>query len=829
MAIMNALCTHQGVQESVRQLALEFLVSITTMRPKMVQKCRDWVSALVNSAIHMMLETEEDIEAWASDERDDCDDGLTPYECAEEAMDRIAQALGPDVLMTHIFSKVGMFVAEDSWKHKLAAIMTLSQVVEVVEEDEHLNQIIKLLIPFTQNPHPRVRFGALHALGQASLDHYPWVQENFYKELMRVFMVSFDDQVPKVAGHAFASFVNFAEELQPEQLQPVMEGVMEKCYANINHTWRPLREYCVTTMAVIAGVVGTSFTPYYAHVMPLMKKLVQASTSEDDKRLRGKGLECMSLLGVAVGKDVFLPDAKECMEAMLTIMHSGEVKDDDPLQEYLPDSIQRICRVLQEDFNPYVGLFLPSLLKTVSQRPTEVSANDEVGDMSLLVLDDGKCVGLKTSLLDNMQRACSMLDCFIEVLGAKLGVDAVLQCFEALLPLVQFKLNDDVKQAAVKCVADLIGAMRAIVDGGGMPAEQFRTAVLQAIDHTLLAVKDEEDPDIKQSLVKGMEKCVDAGGRGVLPVECVKSIIQRCMEGIRTSMLRRQESKNAPTTDEDDEDEAEELRSQEASLRTSFTEVWGALMKNYPEELTTLNVPAELVTYVVPMLSKYIMEEDRLLGLFVLDDLLEYMGPQVVNSWDSFIGTIIEYVPDKSPQIRQAAAYGLQQASKLPAFDQYAQNACVALVQTIEGTDSKQKKYRSATDNCLSALHFLLLQHKAAVGAAAPPAVELLLKRLPLTHDTEEGLKVNSSLMQVVRSEDPLFLGLSNCNVPAIVGIFALVYKQSGITTTELDDTILQLVSSMGEERVKGMAESFNSKQKERLNKMYQDLQRRSG
>eukprot|EP01066_Platyproteum_vivax_P019436 Platyproteum_vivax@DN7658_c0_g1_i2.p1 len=58
----------------------------------------------------------------------------------------------------------------------------------------------------------------------------------------------------------------------------------------------------------------------------------------------------VSLLGVAVGKDVFLPDAKECMEAMLTIMHSGEVKDDDPLQEYLPDSIQRICRVLQEDF-----------------------------------------------------------------------------------------------------------------------------------------------------------------------------------------------------------------------------------------------------------------------------------------------------------------------------------------------------------------------------------------------------------------------------------------------------------------------------------------------
>eukprot|EP01066_Platyproteum_vivax_P019440 Platyproteum_vivax@DN7658_c0_g1_i6.p1 len=104
--------------------------------------------------------------------------------------------------------------------------------------------------------------------------------------------------------------------LKPEQLQPVMEGAMDASLSFSLSFLAALSFFILSTppnhstssltyptifkafsevslhlapAALLAGVVGTSFTPYYAHVIPLMKRLVQASTSEDDKRLRGKG------------------------------------------------------------------------------------------------------------------------------------------------------------------------------------------------------------------------------------------------------------------------------------------------------------------------------------------------------------------------------------------------------------------------------------------------------------------------------------------------------------------------------------------------------------
>jgi importin-5 len=58
----------------------------------------------------------------------------------------------------------------------------------------------------------------------------------------------------------------------------------------------------VTAIAVVAGSINTSFAPFYEHIMPFLKKFVMECTADEETRLRGKAFECMSLLGVAVGK-----------------------------------------------------------------------------------------------------------------------------------------------------------------------------------------------------------------------------------------------------------------------------------------------------------------------------------------------------------------------------------------------------------------------------------------------------------------------------------------------------------------------------------------------
>ncbi len=54
-------------------------------------------------------------------------------------------------------------------KFQVAALMSLSQCAEVVEEQSHIDEIVTLLLKHMTDPHPRVRYAALHALGQVKL------------------------------------------------------------------------------------------------------------------------------------------------------------------------------------------------------------------------------------------------------------------------------------------------------------------------------------------------------------------------------------------------------------------------------------------------------------------------------------------------------------------------------------------------------------------------------------------------------------------------------------------------------------------------------------
>ena len=47
--------------------------------------------------------------------------------------------------------------------------------------------------------------------------------------------------------------------------------------------------------------------------MPGLKGLLQSAQGKDYRMLRGKAMECISLIGVAVGKEKFAADAKEVM------------------------------------------------------------------------------------------------------------------------------------------------------------------------------------------------------------------------------------------------------------------------------------------------------------------------------------------------------------------------------------------------------------------------------------------------------------------------------------------------------------------------------------
>ena len=133
---------------------------------------------------------------------------------------------------------------KDSWQAKHAALAAVKQTVEYVEEQSHVEEMAKLLLAHVDHPHPRhlaleidghrgnsgrkrarkarkakprmqrwlrVRFTALHGLGQLANDQSPHFQETSHQQVMPVLTRKMDDQVERVASMAMSAFVSFGE------------------------------------------------------------------------------------------------------------------------------------------------------------------------------------------------------------------------------------------------------------------------------------------------------------------------------------------------------------------------------------------------------------------------------------------------------------------------------------------------------------------------------------------------------------------------------------------------------------------------------------------
>lgn len=72
----------------------------------------------------------------------------------------------------------------------------------------------------------------------------------------------------------------------------------------------------------IAKVSSEAFKPYYGAFMPGVKSILASATAPEQILLRGKAMECAGIIGEAVGKTLFAPDAVEIMHALLAALVS---------------------------------------------------------------------------------------------------------------------------------------------------------------------------------------------------------------------------------------------------------------------------------------------------------------------------------------------------------------------------------------------------------------------------------------------------------------------------------------------------------------------------
>jgi len=291
--------------------------------------------------------------------------------------------------------------------------------------------------------------------------------------------------------------------------------------------------------------------------------------------------------------------------------------------------------------------------------------------------------------------------------------------------------------------ASLIKCARAGAKDRGQPPTMAQELLRTFLQRTCAAMLQDTDPDTLRDAADGMAECLKNVGPGCLGNEELLTLVEQLFKFIDDSFERtrkaeqdkKQETAGAPAELQADEDDDDTTLDDEETCRRSLEEALGATMEVAPEHFM------QCLPVCGQKLQQWLStKQHRTLALFLACDLILHLKEQSVSVWPVFMPAVFHALQDSDPDVRTPAAYAINLASPLAAFEEAAPQAFQLLGQIVGGPAPKKRddKGKVALDNAVSAL---LALAKEKPGSCPAEAWQLVVSKLPLKEDEEEAKK----------------------------------------------------------------------------------------
>jgi hypothetical protein len=582
-----------GMESDLRFSALELAVSIIENGPVMVKKrAPHLIRPIVLQILAFMSSLDDDPDWYTSCTNDK--DGDEPDAIGESALDRVSIALQGKVLLPILMEELTAMLQKQEWQARHAALMAFSSAGEGCRAHlmHDLDRVVNGILNFLEDPHPRVRHAACNAIGQMATDFAPEFETKFHSRVIPALCrLLIDFSNIRVQAHSACAMINFFEQCPQEILAGYLGPITEHIELTLSRYMAEgipkdegklfVVENVIVALSSVADSSAESFVNYYEKFMPCLKFIIKETTGNDELRVfRGKAIECISLIGMAVGKEKFCADASEIMQ-MLLATQTGHLKlaDDDPQLSYMMAAWARICRILGQDFKSYLPYVMEPVLKAASLRVEIALLNEEdraaienSSDWESVSVQE-QAVGIRTAGLEDKATACSMLVCYAREL--KQGfVDYVERTAEVLVPLLKFPFHDDVRCAAAEAMPHLLESVKP-------KGDQCLQALWNAIFENLINALDmDADYAVISQLFESIGGCIEVIGVTSMSPEKYAKLTEKMLEKLKLHFddlaeeLERSKDEDYETESECSMDEEEDLFSGVASVIHSLFEVY---------------------------------------------------------------------------------------------------------------------------------------------------------------------------------------------------------------------------------------------------------------
>ncbi|ULU09556.1 hypothetical protein L5515_000248 [Caenorhabditis briggsae] len=778
LSVCLALAGNKDKNEMARQNAIEVICSYMESAPKGLKKYAPGaLSPILETLLSCMTELDDEVlNEWLNEieEEDDYED--VPI-IAESAIDRVACCINGKVMLPAFLPLVEKLLSNDDWKMKHAALRAFSAVGEGCQRsmEPHIEQIMVHITKYVNDAHPRVQYAACNAIGQMSSDFAPTLQKKCHAAVIPALLESLDrTDVPRVCAHAASALVNFAEECPKSIIGQYLPYILQKLENVLSAVFNRLAdkryqvvvENIVTAIASVAEAAEELFKEHHARLIPNLVHILQ--NVGELKELRGKTIECISLIGYAVGKEHFHSTAID----ILNLLGDG-MKDlaiDDPQYSYMISSWTRFCSILGSDFAPFLPVVMEPVLRAARYRPDfNIFNNEDIQETEEGVEYHGiggeKTVGIRTSGLEEKATACDMLVAFAKEMKEAF-MPYVLDVYELAIKNLDFGLHDGVRTAS----AEIMPFLLVCVEKQGM--EDKRRLWCEFLKALTTAMEEEDDVEILASFMSAIGSCIEVmKTEGVAPEE-VKLIISVLLKQLE-NYGKRMSDRPAEDEDDDDAEAKEELdyfMELEASCLGAISDLTHSLMKEFKGDIFEgmINV-FDCAIQLIEGSKQYF---ERQWGMCLLDDAIEFGVGHLPTRFPKLIPIMYKLLGDEYPEVRQAASYGFGvMAIRYHQVADYKNEilSCLEpLAAMIQREDARATEESTvATENAISAFS-KIIANVPLPQEAYGKVVEMFLSWLPTYSDTEESPYIYAALAELFDKQDPALFGHENQNLPRI-------------------------------------------------------------
>ncbi|KAK4047556.1 importin subunit beta-3 [Microbotryomycetes sp. JL201] len=769
-----------ALDETVRQPAIELLVSIAETAPAMTKALPEFCRKLVPALLQVMTEVEEDSD-WLYEEviQDHEDDSIAVV--AEAALDRIARALDGSVFEPFL-QHVRPMVESSRWQDRHAGLSAIAAVAEgtSLKMQDQLQYFVTLAAGSVKDEHPRVRYAAVFALGQMCTDLDGQVQSEYGIDALRAFVTVMNNQESRLQAFGAAALVNFFNGGEPDAVEDVLPDVFQQLLVLLQRGTNFVKGNALEAMTLLARSMLDKFSPFYPLIMPDLLNLLE-TTSDELEQLRAKALDCTASIAGSVDSSYFAPDAERLLTTMHR-MHETLPEDDEQTRPFLLNAFSLLgLTVGPEAFAPYLNDVFPHLLK-VANRKTEATIGGEEGDeeegWETVELDGGELMAIRTAGLEEKADAVGNLVLIVQACREKLPIDALHQVLETGVSLLSFYFDLRVRESAAALVAVALKAL----SGTSLPEEQKALALNTCSDAFAKHIAQDTDAEIVATLVESWTASV-----GALPNSLSRQSRQTILKALESQLTllvqREQERSHAVNglggqqdADEDDLLELEQLAEQETIVYWAINLAIKWLVEQYGYELP--------VTVLKPFLNLMTASKvPREFGLRLFADLT-IAGEQVVTVLAEHAERVLESVSDLDESIRRNAAYAVGVAAeRIPVgFEQFVVAAIEPLFASIGPVDTVDSDALSARDNAVSALGKIIkaLSHRPDVQALLPKWIE----SLPVLVDGDEMTATNELLISLIANNHPCVSPSNGAVARHIVKCFVATLQADEIPAT---------------------------------------------